>query len=76
MGKMQGRGSQAGVIGLAYKAKERCGKESTTLLLTFTGFRGFYSLREKSGLRLFLGGAAVYRCDIRLVFSLGFKPLR
>jgi hypothetical protein len=32
-----------------------------------------YSLRKKSGLRLFLGGAAVYRCDNRLIFSAGFS---
>jgi hypothetical protein len=30
-------------------------------------------LAEKLGLRLLLGGAAVYRCDNRLVFSVGFS---
>jgi hypothetical protein len=34
---------------------------------------GFSSLRKKSVLRLILGGAAVYRCDKRLVCSIGFS---
>jgi len=35
--------------------------------------RGSNSLRKNSGSRLFLGGAAVYRCDKGLVFSAGFS---
>jgi hypothetical protein len=34
------------------------------------------SLRKNSLLHLILGGAAVYRCDKRLVSKVGFKPLR
>ena len=34
--------------------------------------RSMSRLRKKSGLRLFLGGAAVHRCDNRLAFSDGF----
>src|SRR5271170_4493572 len=37
-----------------------------------SGYR-FKQLAEKVGFALVLGGAAVYRCDNRLVFSVGFS---